>query len=264
MAWTEGLDEATLGHASLNGWKAESDPAEVARAAVAAHLKAQAIIGSDPSKVLRLPMDANDADGWAKVHTALGAAKDPSEYKFEGVDDPTAARLRETAAKLHLSPAAAAELAKDVTGWGSTTKTAADEAARVKAASDDLALRQAWGGNYEQFKAGVDRSAALLGLTPEDVAAMAATKLGYVGTYEKLRGLAVRLGEAPLHGGDDKQPANGLVAMTREEATAKHAELMNDAAFVKRYMTPLDPGHNDAKALMTHVLSQKIGMPYGR
>src|SRR5215469_306789 len=112
MSWTDGLDEAALGHAKLNGWLPEGNAEEIARAAVQAHLGAQKIIQAPAGEFLR----STDKDA---IYKALGAATDPKEYVFDGVrfkdgtviDESLAEAIRSTAAKLHLSPDAAKALA---------------------------------------------------------------------------------------------------------------------------------------------------------
>lgn len=261
MPWTDGLDEATLGHAKLNGWLPEGNAEEVARAAVQAHLGAQKLLQAPAGEFIRVPKDPNDVEGWGRVHEALGAAKDPKEYVFDGVkfkdgtvlDDGLIEVLRGTAEKLHLSPVAAQALAADIVRWADEGEAAAATERSTVRASEDIKLRQAWSGNYDVFKANADRAAVLLGLTPEDIDAMAGTKLGYVGTYEKLRVLSDRVGESKFHTG---QGGNSLLKpLSREEAIAAREAFMTDLELAKNFHT------KENQEYLMHLNRIIVGLP---
>jgi len=255
MSWTDGLDEATIGHAKLNGWQTDGNPEEIARAAVQAHLTAQNVLKAPAGEFLR----STDTDA---LYAALGAAKDPKEYDFANVkfkdgtpiDEKLSDVLRGTAASLHLSPRAAQELATSVIQWAEEAETSEAGDRTTKRTSEDLDLRRSWGGNYDAFKADADRAAALLGLAPDDVEALFNTKLGYTGTYEKLRNLSIRLGESKFlsgeRGGNDQ-----FRPMSREEAVAKRNEFMNDPAKIKEFHT------KENQAYLLHLNRQIVGMP---
>jgi len=236
MAWTDGLDEATLGHAILNGWKTEGNPEEIARAAVTAHLQTQKLLGAPAGEFVR----STDSDA---LYKALGAPADPQEYKFDGIkfkdgsvlDDAVVGNLRDLASKLHLSPAAATELAQNFTRWADEVEEGDSGDTAVQRANDEIELRRSWGAHHDLFKGNAERAAALLGLTPDDIEHLAGTKLGYVGTYQKLRELADRVGESKFHTGDGAN--SGLKPLTREEAVAERNKLMNDPAFQKEFHT---------------------------
>ena len=273
MPWTDGLDEATLGHAKLNGWAPEANPEEVARAAVVKHLETQKLVGAPADQFIRKPLDANDAEGFGRLYDALGAAKDPKDYVFEGVkfkdgsalDDALAGQLRATAAKLHLSPAAAAQLAQDMVSWADAAEAddAGSRAAALATANDELKAN--WGGNHDRFKFDAERFGALVGLTPEalQAAAMAHPK-GYAAGMEAFRLAAERTGEAKLIGSGSGGDAGGLKQMSREEALAERSRLLTDPAFMKRYMDGTDPGHKEAMDQMMHTQRQLVGAAFGR
>jgi hypothetical protein len=255
MSWTDGLDEATIGHAKLNGWQTDGNPEEIARAAVQAHLTAQNVLKAPAGEFLR----STDIDA---MYAALGAAKDPKEYVFDQVkfkdgtpvDDGLAGVLRDTAARLHLSPTAAADLATAVVSWADSAEAAEAGDRATKRTSEDLDLRRSWAGNYDAFKADADRAAALLGLAPDDVEALFNTKLGYTGTYEKLRNLSIRLGESKFLSGE-RSGNDQFKPMSREEAIAKRNEFMNDPAKIKEFHT------KENQAYLLHLNRQIVGMP---
>jgi hypothetical protein len=254
MSWTDGLDEATIGHAKLNGWQTDGNPEEIARAAVQAHLTAQTVLKAPPNEFLR----ATDTDA---MYAALGAAKDPKEYVFDQVkfkdgtpvDDGLAGVLRDTAARLHLSPTAAADLASAVVSWADSAEAAEAGDRATKRTSEDLDLRRSWAGNYDAFKADADRAAAIAGMTPQDVEVMAGIK-GYVSTFEMLRNMSIRLGESKFLSGE-RGGDNPFKPMSREEAVAKRNEFMNDPAKVKEFHT------RDNQAYLMHLNRIIVGMP---
>jgi hypothetical protein len=255
MSWTDGLDEATIGHAKLNGWQTDGNPEEIARAAVQAHLTAQNVLKAPAGEFLR----STDTDA---LYAALGAAKDPKEYVFDQVkfkdgtpvDDVLAGVLRGTAHSLRLSPTAAQQLAESVVKWAEEAEDAEAGDRTTKRTSEDLDLRRSWAGNYDAFKADADRAAALLGLAPDDVEALFNTKLGYTGTYEKLRNLSIRLGESKFLSGE-RSGNDQFKPMSREEAIAKRAEFMNDPAKIKDFHT------KENQAYLLHLNRQIVGMP---
>lgn len=259
MPWSDGLDEATIGHAKLNGWQTEGNPEEIARAAVQAHLQAQTLLKAPPGEFLR----ASDKDA---LYAALGAAKDPKEYDFAGVkfkdgtpvDEGLAGVLRDAAVRLRLSPAAAADLASAVVGWADEAEASEASDRTTKRTSEDIELRRSWGGNYDAFKGDADRAAALLGMTPQDVEALINIK-GHAASYEMLRGLSMRLGESKFLTGE-RGGGNQFKPMSREEAAAKIEELKMDPAWVTRYLTVNDPGHKEAMDFMNHLQRIKVGM----
>lgn len=252
MPWTDGLDEATIGHASLNGWKADGNPEDIARAAVAAHLSASKIIGADPNSFLKFPSDPKDEAGWAAVHERLGVPKD-GKYEVKGLDEDSTRRMVETAARLKLTPAQTEQLAADFLKWSEDADAADTSAAGIKRASEEVELRQAWASNYDAFKFQTDRAAALLGLSPEMVEAMEG-QLGLMKFREQLRVFAKRTGETEHVGGD----AGGNKAMTREEAVAERGRLMADQGWVQRYMA----GDKEARETMEGVNRAIVGMPH--
>lgn len=272
MAWSDGLDEAALGHAKLNGWTPESNPEEVARAAVIKHLETQKIVGAPADQFIRRPLDANDAEGFGRLYDALGAAKDVKDYTFEGVkfkdgsalDDGFADQLRGIAAKLHLSPAQAAALAQDMVAIadGAEQDAGVSRETALTTARDELKAN--WAGNHDRFKFDAERFGALVGLTPDVLEAVAmAHPKGYAAGMEAFRLAAERTGEAKLVGSGGGADAGDLKPMSREEALAERTRLLGDGAFMKRYMDKSDPGHNDAMQQMMHVQRQFVGAMFG-
>lgn len=271
MPWTDGLDETALGHAKLNGWQPEGNAEEIARAAVVRHMEASRQLGADPKQFVRLPADANDAEGYQRLYDVLGAAKDPKDYAFADVrfkdgspvEDAFAEQLRATAAKLHLSPAQAAELAKDIVGWADSADAGEADADKLAFAAADAQLHQNWGGNYEGFKFDAQRAAALLGLTPQLAESVAkAHPQGYAAGMDMWRQIAVKLGEAKLTGSGEG--GGGQKAMSRDEAIAQRDALKNDPSFIKRYLTATDPGHKAAMDEMNHLTQVIVGAAFGR
>lgn len=267
MPWTDGLDETILGHAKLNGFDPAGNPEEIARAAVQKHFETSKLV-TNPGEYLRLPKDANDADALNAIYSALGAAKDPKEYDFAEVkfkdgsalDDKFTEVLRGVAAKLRLSPAAAKEMAAAYTGWVDGNEAASASERTVARTAEDLELRRSWGGNYDLFLSNAKRATQLLGMNEAQVASLE-DSMGYAAAWNTFRGLADRLGESKLLDPSREGGGSGFKAMSREEARAKHDELMHDPVFRQRYVNVNDPAHKAAMADMDHLNRIIVGMP---
>ena len=253
MPWTDGLDDATIGHAQLQGWTADKNPEDIARAAVQDHLKLKGMLGAPPSDILRKPANAEDKAAWDALYAVMGKPADPKAYDLSPVkfkdgsplDEGTVDFLRQTAHKLHLSPVAASQLAADLASWADNVAETGDTTNQATRLAQETELRQFWAGAYDRFKFDSDRAASILGLNPEVVVALE-DQLGVRPFREMLRGFAEKLGEAKLIGGGT---GGEVKSMTLEAAMARQAEYMKDTAWQKRYLAG-DPDARAEKALV--------------
>jgi hypothetical protein len=193
-------------------------------------------------RVLRVP-EAADAEGWKAVHQRLGVPADPSQYDFTAVkfadgsaiDEELVTFARTTAHALNLPKDAAPQLAAAFVKFGEDAEAAekvTNAAARAVAIDQ---LNTSWGANRATNQFIADRTASLLGLTPEFIAAVPADL--YAGFMEKLREAGSRMGEAALLG---HGASGGLVQtgpMTREGAMARIEELKRDPVWYKRWQS---------------------------
>lgn len=236
--WRTGLDADLLGHVANRGWdKLKAD--EVAQQAVKAHREAEKLIGVPAEQVLRLPKDANDKDGFARIFKALGVPEDPKTYDFTGVKTEAgiviapelAEKVRGIAATLHLPPAAAIDMAKAVLAIQTEGPAKAVAEYAVKLAQEKDALAKNWGANAGVNKIVAENAAQKLGVTVEEIKALESS-VGYARVMEMFRNIGARIGEDKFV---NQGQGGGNNAMTAEQAQAKLDALGRDAEWMKRY-----------------------------
>ena len=233
--WYDGADPALIAHLSTHGWDKKSEK-EAALAAAQSHFQAQKLVGVSPDQLLRMPKDANDADGWQKVYEKLGV---PKEYKFEGLKfadgkEPEKSYvdfIAQTAKDLHLTQNAAQDLAQRLIKSmdAAVAEETAEETAARQLGVDEL--KKAWGPNWDAHMFVAQRAAQSLGVTPEQLAELQ-TGVGYPKVMEMFRSIAAKLGEDTIVRQDGP---NGGAIMTRDQAAGKRAELLADKAWAQRY-----------------------------
>lgn len=212
----------------------------VALETIKAHREAQKLIGVPQDQLLRLPKDKSDEAGWKQVYQRLGAPAEASKYDFtslKGADGKPASQaftdtIRATAFARGLSQDQAVSLAADVLKFNDAQ---ALEAATVKQATitkqkEDLAKN--WGQNYDAKMVQAKSAAANLKITEAEVNALEAV-VGYDRVMEVFANIGARGGDAPFLRNTDG--FNGGL-LSREQATERKRELMNDPQWKARYM----------------------------
>ena len=233
--WYDGADPALIAHLSTHGWDKKSEK-EAALAAAQSHFQAQKLVGVSPDQLLRMPKDANDADGWQKVYEKLGV---PKEYKFEGLkfadgkepDKSYIDFIAQTAKDLHLTQNAAQDLAQRLIKSmdAAVSEETAEETAARQVAVD--ALRKEWGPKWDANMFIAQRAAAAMGVTAEELGD-AQKMMGYPKTMGMFLKIAAKIGEDALVKQDGP---NGGAIMTRTQAEGKKSELLADKAWAQRY-----------------------------
>lgn len=233
--WFDGAPPEIVAHLQTHGWDKKSEK-EAALAAAQSHFAAQKIIGVPADQLVRIPKDANDADGWSKVYEKLGV---PKEYKIEGVkfkdgtplDQETTDFVVGLAKDMHLTQNAALDLAQRIAKSMDAAEEAEIAETTAKKQADTDALKKDWGANWDANLFVAQRAAQSLGVTAEQLEA-AQNMLGYGKVMEMFRGLAAKLGEDKLimNGGN-----GGNVTMTPAMANQRKAELLSDPAWSQRY-----------------------------
>ncbi len=151
-------------HIAKSGYKTIEDLAF-------ADLNARRLLGHDKGQILRVPQDANDAEGWAAVRKALGVPEQPNGY---GQFQPATGNLALSADQLGAldkamfdagAPPAARNAALKTYHEMAAAAEQADEAAWTADVNKNLAaLKTEWGQQYEPFlKAGETAAKAVLG-----------------------------------------------------------------------------------------------------
>lgn len=238
--WTEGLAPELLGHVQNRQWD-KLTPAEAAQAAVKAHKEAEGFIGVPADRVLKLPTDAADKDGWNAVYTRLGRPADPKDYDFstvKGADgkdlEPAFAEfLRKTAFENNLSKERAIDYAKSVIGFRDASNAEALNAQKLKVDAEAAELKTNWASNFDANMVIAKAGAAKLGITPEAVAALEG-QIGYKNLMETFLKIGIAGGEAnflkPLGGGGD-----GLI-LSVDAAKDKLGSLQKDKDWTRRFL----------------------------
>ena len=248
--WFDAFDEPTKAYIGARGL-ADKDPAAAFLEAAKAHQEAQAYIGVPKEQLLRLPKADAPPEEWDAVYERLGYSTKADDYKLEGlkfadgsdVEDSFRDFVRLQAKANHLSPAATAKLAQETIAFLESQETAQTSEQAIAAARAAEQLRNSWGPNYQANMVIADRAYAALmaaaGFTQEQMtASMQSLKdaNGTEGTMQLLLALGQRISEDTfVSGGRVPGNANAMIA-TREQASARKAELMGDAEYAKRLL----------------------------
>lgn len=234
--WYQGADAEMVGHLQARGLDKKT-AAEAALSEAKAYREAAKLIGAPPESMVRIPKEANDAEGWAKVHERLGVPSDPAKYDFSGVKfadgsaltEDFAKELRASVAAAKLSVDGAKEVAKFVVKQIETQEAQETAEYASKLAVEKDTLKKNWGSNFNQNLVVAQNAAKTLGIQPDEITALE-SQIGYSRVMEMLRNIGARTGE-------DKfitNQATGL-AMTKETAQAELALLANDTDFYQKY-----------------------------
>lgn len=265
-AWFAGADPELVGHIQNKGW--HDKPANVAALeAIKAHREAERHIGVPADQILRVPKDAADEAGWNAVHSRLGKPAAATEYDISAVKfaDGTdlsgeiADFVKATAFELNLPKDSAARLASSLTKYldGASAAEAGETAAQIT--EQKAILAREWGNNQEANLFIAKQAAAKLGVSPEAVAALEAT-VGYAETMKLFQKVGTAIGE------DKFIASNGGLnsgILTREQATARKAELMADSAWTKRYLDGDAQANRELQSLLV-VITGESGNAYER
>lgn len=249
--WYASIENPDLkGFAELKGFK---DPAAV----LDSYRNLETKLGAPPDRLVKLPEKPDDP-AWSEVFSKVGLGR-PAEAKEYGLQvpegvDPGYARAMEQAAfdagvpKKHLAALVEAN-----------AKFAAAEDARVKAleevksAQDIAALKQSWGGLYEQNvelgRRAAAEMAAAVGLEAPELSEIE----GAIGTAKFLK-LFAAVGsknnqEAAFREGG---PGNTSFGMSPEAANVRFNELMLNPEWVKKALTP-GTAENAEKTKLSHI-----------
>lgn len=237
--WFDGVDPDTLGHMQNRGWD-KLTPEKAAIEGIKAHREASKFIGVPPEQLIRLPADKNSPD-WDGVYQRLGAAKEEKDYTFDGLkfkdgtdlDEAFLTELRKTAKRNHMSPDAARDFAKTLIGLADREDDSEGVIAQQKVALERKTLMDDWGPSNVDTNLVIARNAAAkLGVKPEAVSALEG-QIGYAAVMKMFHTIGTKIGEdAFVRDANNGRPG----ALTKEQATARKAELMGDVDWRTRYL----------------------------
>ncbi len=234
-----GLQAEEVGYFQNRGWD-KLDAKSAAVAAARAHREAEKLIGAPANEILRMPKDANDAEGWKRVNDRLGVPAEAKDYDFSSVKKADGSDIDATLADKLRPVLQAARVSKDtaptvlkaiVDTLGEGDKTAADAAAMKLAAERD-ALKTDWNQNLEQNMLVVKQTAKTLNIDPEAIGA-----LEKVVGYSKVMQMMLKVGQAM---GEDKfimaqnNGGQGSGYVSKEQAQATLDQKMNDKVWTDK------------------------------
>lgn len=248
----EGVTPDLTGHLQNRGWD-KLTPAQAAVQAAQAHRSAEQMIGIPENQRARIPLDANDKDGWNALYTRLGRPVDAKGYDLSSVksgdkplDQETADFLSQTAFALNLSKDAGLRFAQDFVKRNESlaSKSLAERTAAVQGQKDELKTN--WKVNYDANLTVAQNAAKALGVTAEVLEALEG-QIGYAKTMEMFRNIGTKIGEDKFIQGDGST-TGGI--MTRDQAVTRKNTLMKDDGWVKRYMSGDIEANNEMQSLL--------------
>lgn len=228
--------EGIKGFVELKGW---DSPVK----AIESYQNLEKLLGADKAgRAVVWPKDDNDAEGWKAIHARLGVPENPEGYKLavpEGQSDAFAKHMAPILHKLGVPAKAAEALATAFNEFGTSQAKAANDAAAAKVTEQMAALKQEWGGAYEER--------AALG---QNFVKSIATEMGWdeQATAKNLEMLEAAWGSASLMKfmaaagamlGEDRFREGGQspsLSMTPAAAQARIDQLMQDRAWLDRWV----------------------------
>lgn len=197
-----------------------------------AHREAQSKLSIPSDRLLQLPNEG-DVEATKAFWQKLGAPADSAGYAFEGIDFGDAElttkfvdAFRSTAANLNMPKEMAEQYAKAVFKTITDVSAAEETASTAALAGERAKLEADWGpSDGAKFAANMllaDRAATVLGVGPEEIAALKDT-IGGARVAQMFRDLGLKLGEAK-YVADPNNARDGI--MTREQAIDRRFQLM--------------------------------------
>lgn len=224
--WANEFDHDTQVLVNKQGWQT---PADLAKSYT--NLRSM----SDDGERLKLPTDADDAEGWAEVFSKLGRPESPEGYELpeievaEGEVD-MSAMFRQWAHSAGLNQKQTAGLFGDFTSQMNEIKDAQITAQQGAQAAGLTEIKGEWLDNYKDNLTTAMAAAEKMGLDEAGVVAVERQ----MGTANFLR-TYLALGQALAPKKDASgEPASGL--MTPEAALAESKRLMGEKEFSKNLL----------------------------
>ena len=236
-----GADAEIIGHMQNKGWHNMS-PQDAAMAAARSHREAERTMGMRADHdLLPIPKDLTKGD-LNPVWERLGKPKLATDYDFSAVkfkdgtalDDTFTNFMRERAFNLNLPKNAAADMARGLVEYMDQADATEAAATADAIAQERQSLAKNWGSNFEANKLVAQNAVRALGLDPATVNALESV-IGYSKVMEMFRTVGSKIGEDQFVTGGGQGNGQHNV-MSREQATARKAELRNDSSWVSRFL----------------------------
>tara|TARA_B100000809_G_scaffold205492_1_gene207236 strand:+ start:5042 stop:5902 length:861 start_codon:yes stop_codon:yes gene_type:complete len=245
--WTDGLAEDAQGYIENKGWDGPDQMLDSYR-------NLEKSIGVPADKLLHMPKDAEDAEGWNNVYNRLGRPETAEDYQLSGAEVPEGAidltgNLKEWAHEAGLSQQQTAMIYDKYNGRVGELAAEQQQQADEVAQNEEAQLRKEWGPAWEENIAAAQRFRQRFGVDTETIDKLEQA-LGLRGVLELTAQIGRGLGEhaSPQSQGEDS--GDGLpFGMTPGAAKAKIGDLMLDKEFMSQY----SEGNKQAGERMTRL-----------
>ena len=253
-AWYENAAPEVKDFLSSKGGNVDLSP-EVALNAFNGWRNAEKMIGVPHDRLLKIPADENDKNGWDSIYNKLGRPESKDKYELDLGDSPDEGFVewaKENFYDLGISNKAAKELSKRWNEYANSAMSASQEANAGRFNDDVAALKKEWGAAYEHHANVVDRVAMQLELGQETLDALK-KEMGPRGAMNFLYKIGAKTGEAEFVSNTGSSGFNG--AMTPADAKARISALQRDKDFAAKYIS----GNVEAKTEMERL--HKVAYP---
>jgi hypothetical protein len=234
--WTASLSDDFKGFVQNKGWK---DPNSL----VESYRNLEKLNGSQ-DKLLKLPNDDADVQGWDSIYTRLGKPAKPDGYGLKGekgADPEFAGWASDAFHKANLTEKQAKALIEGWNGRLATQKQAEGEKMASTVKNDEIGLRKDWGMAYEQNLNLARRAARDFGVEKQmDAISQAMGPANAAKFFHRLALSGVEPGF--VSGNGQASDAMLTPAMAKSQINALKA----DPEFTKKYAA----GNAEAKAKM--------------
>lgn len=235
-SWFEGIAGEDLGYLQNRGLD-KMGAREAFLATAKAHREAEKLIGAPADKLIRLPKDAADAEGWSTLYSRLGVPSDEKGYDFTGIKFADGTELdpgftSEIAKSLRAAGVAkdkAGDIVKAIVALGEREETEDAAANAQRQATERDALNIQWGSRAKANLIIAKNAAAALGVKPEEVGALEKV-VGYARVMEMFRSIGSKIGEDQFVTNPLPQ-GGGSQVMTRDMAQATLNQRLADTVW---------------------------------
>jgi len=247
-----GVDDAGINLVNDRQWKSPAD-------LLKSYTNLEKLTGVPADKLIRIPKD-NDPAAWNEVYTKLGRPESAEKYVIPIPEGQPKDFANEAAKWFHEAGLPQSSVTKIAEKWNGFVE-AQQKATMEKQAQENQVqindLKKAWGPNYEQNAAIVDRAAETFGMNQDQLSALKDV-LGPKGAMEFLHNIGSKIATEST-----KDPAGmtqrGEFTMSPDQAKAKIAQLKGDRSFSQLFVSQDPKQRMEARAEMDRL--HKLAYP---
>jgi len=224
--WMSGLKDDAKGYVTNKGWKNTDD-------LLTSYQNLEKLATTSPDKLVKLPTDDSDKEGWNSVYSKLGRPQTPADYKIEAAKENGNPELAKWASENFFEAGLSTKQAQQVmTKWNefvAGSQKAQQDAQIAALKQGQEKVQKEWGAAYEQNVKVASRAAREFGI---DAATLDKIEnaIGFDGVMKLFHGIGSKTGESSFVMGER---AGG--ALTPEAARNKISALQQDKAWVQKY-----------------------------